>query len=101
MRHGGAGPAAARRGQCMKRRIFNLLAALSLLLCAATVVVWVRSYWINDVVTRSRTDGFGSGVVSIVATHRGIFDLSHGTSERMPGVTLPADHANLKLRTEW
>jgi hypothetical protein len=29
----------------VKRRLFNLLAALSLLLCAATGVMWMRSYW--------------------------------------------------------
>ena len=32
----------------MKRRLFNLAAALSLLLCAAMVVLWVRSYWVSD-----------------------------------------------------
>ena len=29
----------------MKRRLFNVLAFMSLLLCVATVVMWVRSYW--------------------------------------------------------
>ena len=29
----------------MKRRLLNLLTALSLLLCVAVVVLWVRSYW--------------------------------------------------------
>jgi hypothetical protein len=28
----------------MKRRLFNLAVAVSLLLCIATVVLWVRSY---------------------------------------------------------
>ena len=34
----------------MKRRLFNLAAALSLLLCVASVGLWVRSYWRTDVV---------------------------------------------------
>ena len=29
----------------MKRRIFNILAAVSLVLCLATAGLWVRSYW--------------------------------------------------------
>src|SRR4051794_23267845 len=32
----------------MKRRLLNLLAALSLLLCVATVVLFVRSYFASD-----------------------------------------------------
>jgi hypothetical protein len=32
----------------MKRRLFTVLAALSLLLCIATGVMWIRSHWYND-----------------------------------------------------
>src|SRR5690242_677073 len=32
----------------VKRPVFTTLAAISLLLCAATVVMWVRSYWADD-----------------------------------------------------
>jgi hypothetical protein len=32
----------------MKRRLLNLLTALSLLLCVAACVLWVRSYWAFD-----------------------------------------------------
>src|SRR5438552_388460 len=38
----------------VKRRIFNLLAVVSLVLCAATVVFWVRSYYRWDGVDWSR-----------------------------------------------
>ena len=31
-----------------RRRLFTIVAALSLLLCLATVVLWVRSYWVGD-----------------------------------------------------
>ena len=34
----------------MKRRLLNLLTALSLLLCVAVGVLWVRSYWATDVI---------------------------------------------------
>ena len=32
----------------MARRLVNLLTALSLLLCVAVVVLWVRSYWVES-----------------------------------------------------
>ena len=32
----------------MLRRLFTLLSALSLLLCVATAVMWVRSYRVGD-----------------------------------------------------
>jgi hypothetical protein len=34
------------------RIIFNALTTLSLLLCVATVVLWIRSYWRDDEITR-------------------------------------------------
>ena len=41
----------------MKRRLLNLLTALSLVLCVATVVLWVRSYWVSDAVLWSSGSG--------------------------------------------
>src|SRR3954454_16900003 len=32
----------------MKRKLFTLAAAVSLLLCLATAGLWVRSYWVCD-----------------------------------------------------
>jgi len=32
----------------VKRRLFNILAGMSLLLCVAMVTFWVRSYWFVD-----------------------------------------------------
>ena len=36
------------RGSRMIRRLFNIACALSLILCAAAAVLWVRSYWRHD-----------------------------------------------------
>jgi hypothetical protein len=33
----------------MLRRLFTLASVLSLLLCGATMVMWARSYWFEDV----------------------------------------------------
>jgi hypothetical protein len=41
---------AAVRMAAMLRRLSTVLSALSLLLCAATVVLWVRSYFRGDLV---------------------------------------------------
>ncbi len=50
----------------MRRRIFNILAAVSLLLCLAVAGLWVRSYWRLDAVAlcstmkdQSRETGLG------------------------------------------
>jgi hypothetical protein len=32
----------------LRRRLLNLLTAMSLLLCAAACVLWARSYWVSD-----------------------------------------------------
>jgi hypothetical protein len=32
----------------MTRRPFTLLSAVSLLLCVATCVLWIRSYWVGE-----------------------------------------------------
>ncbi|HEY7089816.1 MAG TPA: hypothetical protein VH518_17090 [Tepidisphaeraceae bacterium] len=37
----------------MRPRLFTLLSAVSLLLCVATVGLWVRSYWVFDVLTHN------------------------------------------------
>ena len=36
----------------MARRLFTLCSALSLLLCVAVCVLWVRSYWVSDFLQR-------------------------------------------------
>jgi hypothetical protein len=41
----------------VKRWTFNIVAAVSLLLCAATVVMWVRSYWTQYVLSSGSVQG--------------------------------------------
>jgi hypothetical protein len=38
----------------VRRRLFNFAAAISLVLCAGTAALWVRSYWANDIVYRDQ-----------------------------------------------
>src|SRR5688572_14390386 len=55
----------------MTRHLLNLLTALSLLLCAATAVLWVRGAAMHDAITV----GFGRGRVT-VASGSGGFEAS-------------------------
>ena len=52
----------------MKRRLFNILAALSLVLCLATAGLWVRSYWNENWYfgpQRSSHSGWDGGVICL------------------------------------
>jgi 4-amino-4-deoxy-L-arabinose transferase-like glycosyltransferase len=66
-------------GEVVKRHVFNLLAALSLLLCVLTCVPWVRAYWVADSLywtdkATNRIDEYGltcsAGGVEIVHIHK-------------------------------
>ena len=48
----------------MKRRLLNVLTALSLLLCVAVVALWVRGQWYFDEVAFTNGDGDGFAVSS-------------------------------------
>ncbi|HEX2971647.1 MAG TPA: hypothetical protein VHP11_04910 [Tepidisphaeraceae bacterium] len=43
----------------MKRRIFNIVSGLSLLLCVATTMMWLRSHLASDVLKSVQPSGFG------------------------------------------
>ena len=43
----------------MKRRLFTILSVLSLLLCVAVGVLWVRSYWTMDILGHTTPLPFG------------------------------------------
>jgi hypothetical protein len=62
----------------MLRRLFTVLSALSLLLCAATVALWVRSYRVKQVAEFQRRDGRWE-----VASHAGRIRLDNSPQRRM------------------
>src|SRR5438876_7748538 len=75
----------------VRRRLFNLAATVSLVLCVATVALWMRSYWTSDfLLWRSR--GYAS--VSLSAC-RGSVDLmrAHSTPDRFEFIRVPASQA--------
>ena len=49
----------------MKRRLLNLLSLLSLLLCVATIVLWVRSCWVWDQISWQGQRGFDVLVIEM------------------------------------
>jgi hypothetical protein len=57
----------------VKRRLFNLLAVLSLLLCVAMAALWVRSYWQYELVSANRYHSWDLWL------EQGEFELAVGT----------------------
>ena len=58
----------------MTRRLLNLLTALSLLLCVATLALWVRSYFASDYVRRVGIDR----QVSFINVNERVVDTGRG-----------------------
>jgi hypothetical protein len=54
----------------MLRRLFTLLSALSLLLCGATAVLWVRSHYVGDVLRWDHSDD-GRGLFRLAMVRLG------------------------------
>jgi hypothetical protein len=65
----------------VKRFLFNVLAGISLLLCAMVVAVGIRSWWIDDCAT-SRTDSAVDAWLYTIQSSRGTLDF---TIARIPG----------------
>jgi hypothetical protein len=73
----------------VKRGLFNLAAAVSLVMMLAAVVLWVRSYWSLDYVWRCDAAGYAIMAMScrgtFLAYHAGPLDSTagwHSASER-------------------
>jgi hypothetical protein len=89
----------------MLRRLLTLLSALSFLLCAATIVLWARSYWVSDQCVRIRNTPVSEDdkqrTVHIahercaVRTMRGVVIV-----ERTRLLDVPTDRHHGSLRTE-
>jgi hypothetical protein len=67
----------------MRRRLFNLAAAVSLLMGVATVVFWMRSYWVCDALGGTMPHSFWSTNVS-----RGRILLQWEGSQQFLGLSL-------------
>jgi hypothetical protein len=59
----------------MLRRLFTLLSALSLLLCAATAALWARSYFVLDAVAGCVSETPTSGTYGQAFSNRGAISL--------------------------
>jgi hypothetical protein len=75
----------------MRRRLFTLGALISLLLCVATVALWVRSYWYSDSYDFGRDGGSSHDLRSLLGNVHLVSDFgtrrvggeSHFSSERL------------------
>ena len=52
--------------KCLACRLLTLCSAMSLLLCVAVCVLWVRSYWTRDLILFGRAGGEGHLVQSLL-----------------------------------
>jgi len=55
----------AHRSLPILRRLFTITAAISLLLCIATVGLWVRSHWYYDALARTRNRAPASHILGV------------------------------------
>jgi hypothetical protein len=73
----------------MRRRIFNLASAVSLLLFICTIAIWLRSYHLTDQFTRSPVDRDGNPSTGhLILFQRGtvLFEISWVTGKRPVGI---------------
>jgi hypothetical protein len=80
----------------MRRRLFTIFSAVSLVLCVAMCVMWVRSYWVNDSFYSSRW--WPRGLTSNesawwLLTGRGVVGIGHRVQQ---AVESPVQMANFK-----
>ena len=77
----------------MRRKLFTLCSAVSLLLCAAVGLSWVRSYWLCDIITR----GGPLGGTIVWTVHGGIHAVREG--QRPFGVPTSEEQRRFGVRT--
>jgi hypothetical protein len=97
MRH--AGPAEV-EGYRMTRFRLTLATVLSLLLCVATAVLWVRSYFVGDLLLWTRHSGVGPSLLSwdgrvAYRSEWALFD--EGSHDGVTWARIPADFYPLVL----
>jgi hypothetical protein len=88
----------------VRRRLFNLLTTLSLVLYVAACVLWVRSYWALDALSWTRADNAGGQRYSwfrIIASGRGHFACSCDAEVYELGAITPQEAARPTGRWRW
>ena len=63
----------------MRRRVFTLGVVISLLLCVATVALWVRSYWYGDSYDFGRDGGSSHDLRSLLGNVHLVSDFAPGS----------------------
>jgi hypothetical protein len=66
----------------IRRQLLNFLTVFSLLLCLATIVLWIRSYWVGVFLFESRIDRVDSSLLSVstrVQIGKALFGLDRST----------------------
>jgi 4-amino-4-deoxy-L-arabinose transferase-like glycosyltransferase len=83
----------AGKGERLRRKLFTILAALSLLLFVATTALWVRSYWVCDNWIRYSTD------IVRIATSRGQIGIHR--NDQWGGPPPPAQWEHFRRRHSY
>src|SRR5687767_8450253 len=83
----------------MKRRLFTILSALSLLLCVAVVALWVRSFFVADYLRWERRGEGRSASVSIVTDSGALRVDLHSESREWSGQWSGDDATNVSRST--
>jgi hypothetical protein len=95
------------------RWTFNVLVIASLLLCLATAGLWVRSYWVIDLLTAQRLEATEAGQTfggyhyrCFLCSYQGRFSVWFGWSERHESRPLPpwefeVDHPIGASEQDW
>src|SRR5688572_5185709 len=73
----------------MKRRVLPILTLISLLLFVATVVIWIRSYWVGNVYSSTnRDDERATVTMYLLRAERGVVVIVRGRQEFRNGIPI-------------
>lgn len=89
----------------LRRRLLGVLSLLSLILCVATVVLWVRSYWVaydfksSTARTTSKKDGYRASGWGVSIGKGGIAFVVESDGFRPPSDPTTESHTDRELST--
>jgi hypothetical protein len=81
----------------VRRRLFKLAAAVSLVLCVATVALWVTSYWFNFTAVKGTVTGH-AGPVPVNDWYSKQLSLGWGSIDLMSTATINDDPASSRYQ---